>query len=75
MQLQTKMSPFVFIVPFFVMFAVIGVAMFAAGGGTDLRSHASNNKEKQCATVCSKLGGSAAACTNVCPKIIDGSMT
>lgn len=75
MQLQPKSSPFVFIIPFAIMFAVVGIAMFAASSGTDLRSHASNNKEKQCAAVCTKLGGSTAACVNVCPKVLSGDMS
>ncbi len=73
--LQQKMSPLVFIIPFAVMSVVIGVAMFAAGSGTDLRSHASNDKEKQCVGLCTRLGGSTAACTNVCPKVLNGSMS
>lgn len=75
MQLQTKISPMVYVIPFFVMFAVIGVALFAAKGQTDIRSHASNDAQKKCAATCTQIGGSAAGCINSCPKIIDGSMS
>lgn len=72
---EHKISPFTYGIPFVVMLIVVGVAMFAAGSGTDLRSHASTSTEKQCAAACTKLGGSTAACLNVCPKVLSGDMS
>lgn len=75
MATKSHISPITFGIPFLVMFIVVGVAMFAAGTGTDLRSLASNDNQKSCVSKCIKLGGSVSACTNVCPKILKGSMT
>lgn len=75
MQFQSKRSPLVFVVPFAIMFAVVGMAMFAASSGTDLRSHASNNAEKNCVATCTKMGGSMAPCVNICPKVINGTVS
>ena len=74
MKIKQHISPIVFVVPFVVMFLVISVAMFAATSGTDVRSHASNDRQAQCISACTQLGGNEASCESVCPSVLNGTM-